>query len=119
MSAVAAEKVQTIGKSKKREVEPGQMFLYGKINACEKFKSKKEKRDLYRTRVLMKDASDEFAYPMPYDVISEEPLGSLGEIFEGVVIGKTFRADWTTKPDPETGEVRKISKVELTCYAVA
>jgi hypothetical protein len=118
MSAVA-EKVQAIGKAKKREVEPGQMFLYGKINACEKFKSKKEKRDLYRTRVLMKDASDEFAYPMPYDVISEEPLGALGEIFEGIVMAKTFRADWTTRPDQETGETKKISKVELTCYAVA
>lgn len=60
MSAQQAE-VKTIKTGKKREVEPGQIFLFGKINAIEKFKSKKEKRDLYRTRVLMKDASDEFA----------------------------------------------------------
>jgi hypothetical protein len=116
MSAQTAE-VKSIQTKKKREVEPGQIYLFGKINAIEKFKSKKEKRDLYRTRVLMKDPSDEFAYPMPFDVISEEPLGALGELYEGAINAKTFRADWTTRPDPETGEVKKISKVELTCYA--
>lgn len=115
MSAQTAE-VTKINTLKKREVQPGQTYLFGKINAIEKFKSKKEKRDMYRTRILMKDPSDDFAYPMPFDVLSDEPLGSLGDLYEGVVNSKTFRADWTTRADAGTGEVKKISKVELTCY---
>lgn len=112
MSAVA--NVKSIAAAKSREVKAGQLFVVGKIQAIEKFKTK-AKEDRFRTRVLMKNSTDDFAYPMPFDVVSSAQLGAVGEIWEGVVDARTFRKDYNTKPD-EQGEFKKIWQVTLDCY---
>lgn len=112
----AAANVKSLPTQKTREVKPGQMFVLGKIQSIEKFQTK-ARETRYRTRVLMKNAADDFAYPLPYDVVSSQALGAVGEIWEGVVDTRTFRKDYTTRPD-EHGEVKKIAQVTLDCYLV-
>lgn len=113
---MTAANVKAIDAANTRQVKPGELFVSGKINAVDKFQLK-NKETRYRTRVLMKDATDDFSYPMPVDVVAEQPLGAVGELFAGVVQIKTFRGDYTTKPD-EHGEVKKIKEVKLACYLV-
>ena len=112
MTAVALKSADSPAKI--RQVKPGQLFVAGKINAVDKFQLK-NKDVRYRTRVLMKDDTDDFSYPMPVDIVAEEQLGKPGELWEGIVTIKTFRKDYTTRPD-ENGEVRKIKQVTLDCY---
>lgn len=110
------EAVKKLETGKTRAVVPGQLFVSGKINAVDKFQLK-NKETRFRTRVLMKDQTDDFSYPMPIDIVASEPLGKAGELWDGVVSIKTFRRDYTTRPD-ENGEVRTIKQVSLDCYAV-
>lgn len=112
---MSAANVKAIDAANTRQVKPGELFVTGKINSIDKFQLK-NKEVRYRTRILMKDSSDDFSYPMPVDIVASEPLGSGGEIWSGVVQVKTFRADYSTRPDPETGEVKKIKQVKLDCY---
>ncbi len=111
---MTAANVKSIDAANTRQVKPGELFVSGKINSIDKFQLK-NKEIRYRTRVLMKDATDDFSYPMPVDVVAEQPLGQAGELFSGVVRIRTFRTDYTTKPD-EDGEVKKIKQVRLDCY---
>ena len=97
-----------------RSVKPGELFVLGKIASVDKFKLKSG--DIrFRTRVLMKDHSDDFAYPMPVDIVGPSSLGAVGELWDGVVRAKTYRKDYDTRPD-EDGVIKKIKKVELECY---
>lgn len=116
---MAAENVKPLGtetKEKLRQVKPGQLYVFGKIQAVEKFQNR-AREIRFRTRVLMKDMTDDFSYPMPFDLVSTEQIGKIGEFYEGVVTTKTFRGDYQTRPD-ENGEVKKIAKVELSCFVV-
>lgn len=113
MSAVA---VKSIAGEKVKSVKPGQTYILGKISDVEKFQTK-SKETRYRTRVLMKDPTDDFAYPMPFDVVSADRLGENGEIWEGVAVARTFRKDYTTRPN-EDGEVRKIKQITVDFYLV-
>jgi hypothetical protein len=115
MSAVAALKPDS-SIEKIRSVKPGQLFVFGKINAIDKFQ-RKNKEICYRTRVLMKDKTDDFAHPMPVDIVASAALGALGELWEGVVDIKTFRKDYRTQPN-EDGEVKNIKQLTLDCYYV-
>ncbi|HPT51557.1 MAG TPA: hypothetical protein PKZ22_15465 [Accumulibacter sp.] len=110
--SIAESKLETQGKT--MSVKPGQLYVSGKINQIDKFHNR-NKETRYRNRVLMKDNSDDFGYPMPVDVVAEQPLGKPGELWEGVVIIRTFRGDYETRPD-ENGEVKKIKQVRLDCY---
>lgn len=112
--STAAANVKSIAAGKVREVKPGQLFVVGKIQDSQKFQTK-SKETRYRTRVLMKNSADDFAYPMPFDIVSNSSLGAVGEIWEGTVDARTFRKDYTTKPD-EDGEFKKIWQVTLDCY---
>lgn len=109
----AAANVKTIATEKTHAVKPGQTFILGKIQSVEKFQTK-SRETRYRTRVLMK-AADDFGYPQPYDVVSSSPLGAVGEIWEGVGDARTFRKDYTTRPD-EHGEVKKIAQITCEWY---
>ena len=111
MSAAA---IKSIENANVRQVKPGELFVSGKINSVDKFQLK-NKETRYRTRILMKDSTDDFSYPMPVDVVAEQPLGAVGELFSGVVQIKTYRGDYVTKPN-EDGEVKKIKEVKLACY---
>lgn len=113
---MTATNVKTIASEKAKSVKPGQTYILGKISDVEKFQTKgKETR--YRTRVLMKDPTDDFAYPMPFDCVSEDKLGEKGDMWEGVAVARTFRKDYTTRPD-ENGEVRKIKQITVDFYVV-
>ena len=109
----AAANVKAIATEKTQAVKPGQTFIFGKIQSVEKFQTK-SRETRYRTRVLMK-AADEFGYPMPFDVVSTSPLGSQGDIWEGVGEARTYRKDYTTRPD-EHGEVKKIAQITCEWY---
>jgi hypothetical protein len=114
MSATA--KVGTLNAAKTKPVVPGQSYLVGKIVDVENIITK-DKRKLIRTRLIMKNPSgDEFSYPMPFDLITDQPIGAKGEHFDGVVNLSTYRGDWETPKDPETGEFKKIKEIKLTCY---
>ena len=114
MSATA--KVENLNAAKTKTVMPGQSYLVGKIVDVEQIITK-DKRKLFRTRLIMKNPSgDEFSYPMPFDLITENSLGQKGEHFDGLVNLSTYRGDWETPKDPETGEFKKIKEIKLTCY---
>lgn len=113
---MSAANVKSIDSANTRQVKPGELFVSGKINSIDKFQLK-NKEVRYRTRVLMKDTTDDFSYPMPVDVVSPAILGSAGEIWSGVVQIKTFREDYETRPD-EDGVIKKIKKVRLDCYLI-
>ena len=112
MSNVA--KIENSGSQNTKPCRPGELHVSGKLNAIDKFQLK-NKEVRYRNRVLMKDELDDFSYPMPVDIVTREPLGKVGEIWSGIVMIRTFREDYNTKPD-EDGVVRKIKKVKLDCY---
>lgn len=114
---MTAANVKPIDSANVRQVKPGQLFVSGKINAIDKFQLK-NKEVRFRTRILMKDNTDDFSYPMPVDVVGSEALGAVGDLWSGVVDINTFRGDYSTKPD-ENGEVKKIKEVKLTCYVSA
>jgi hypothetical protein len=112
----AAANVKTIATEKTKTVKPGQTFIFGKISDIEKFQTK-AKETRYRTRILMKDPMDDFSYPMPFDVVSPDKVGELGEVVEVVAAARTFRKDYTTRAD-ENGEVKKIKQVTVDFYLV-
>jgi hypothetical protein len=64
----------------------------------------------------MRDEYDSYGYPMPVDVVSVKPLSSIGMEWSGVVRIKTFRTDYKTRPDSETGEIRTIKQVKLETF---
>jgi hypothetical protein len=103
-------------KTKQATCGIGQMYLQGKIVEVEKFQ-RKDRTTGHRTRV-MAPSLDEYSYPRAYDILDNDPLGKIGEMFEGVVDTTTFKADWKSKPDPETGEIREFAQINLTCYRV-
>lgn len=110
----AANVKQLDSAAKIRPVKPGQLYVFGKISSVDKFQLK-SKEVRYRTRVLMKDDTDDFAYPMPVDVVANAPLGAAGELWDDVVTIKTFKKDYITKPD-DNGEQKKIKQLTLECY---
>jgi hypothetical protein len=112
MNAVAQFKEP---KSNTMECRPGELHVSGKLSSIDKFKMKNG-QIRFNNRVLMKDQSDDFAFPMPVDIVSEKPLTSIGEIWTGIVRIQTYRNDFNTKADPDTGEIRKIKVVRLLCY---
>jgi len=113
---MTAANVKTIASEKTKLVKPGQTYIFGKISDIEKFQTK-AKETRFRTRILMKNPLDDFAYPMPFDVVSTEKLGEVGELWEGVGAASTFRKDYTTRPN-EDGEVKKIKQVTVDFYLV-
>jgi len=116
MSAVAALKPESSATEKTRSVTPGQLFVSGKIHSIDKFQLK-NKEIRFRTRVLMKDKTDDFSFPMPVDIVASSALGTIGELWEGVVDIKTFRKDYKTQPD-DNGEIKLIKQLKLDCYYV-
>lgn len=62
--------------------------------------------------VIKTPARDEFSHPSTIEVTSDRPLGEVGDDWEGVVEISGYARAFNSKPDPETGEIKKINSAQ-------
>lgn len=62
--------------------------------------------------VVKTPARDEFSHPSTIEVTSDKPIGEIGDDWEGVVEISGYARSYNGKPDPETGEIKKINTAQ-------
>jgi hypothetical protein len=62
--------------------------------------------------VLKLPAKDSFSHPGTVEVISHEPIGAIGDDWRGQVEITGYPRTFNTKPDPETGEIKRVSTAD-------
>jgi len=68
---------------------------------------------------IITPAPDAFSQPMPFEVRSNRSLGAREEIVTVPCrVGGYFRRSYDTKPDPHTGEVRRVKPVVVALDAI-
>lgn len=68
---------------------------------------------------ILSPAPDQYSQPMPFEVRSSKSLGAREEVVSvACKVGGFFRRSYDTKPDPHTGETRRVRPIVLTLDAL-
>ena len=62
--------------------------------------------------VIKTAAKDSYSHPSTIEVHSDKQLGDIGDEWEGVVELTGYPRTYNSKPDPETGEIKKIQTAD-------
>jgi hypothetical protein len=63
--------------------------------------------------VIKLPAKDEFSHPGTVEVVSHAPVGDVDNDWQGVVEVTGYPRFYNSKPDPETGEIRRINSANI------
>jgi hypothetical protein len=68
--------------------------------------------------VLKLPAQDSYSHPATVEVVSQSNLGEVGDDWEGEVVISGFPHSYNSKPDAETGEIKRIISAQNRLHAV-
>lgn len=99
----------------KAEVKPGRVLaplhcrVVGRIS--NRRKQSTQSGVMWLT-VIKAPARDAYSHPSTIEVTSTRVLGEVGEDWDGVVELTGYPRTYNAKPDPETGEIKKIQTAD-------
>jgi hypothetical protein len=102
--------VKEIRPSKGHTLLDAQSFLKGRISNKRRMSSAD---GVYWLTVLKLPARDSFSHPGTVEVMSRSALGDVGSDWEGIVEVTGYPRSYNSKPDPETGEIRRIVSADI------
>jgi hypothetical protein len=106
---MTAENVKPIA-SQKVSPPVGQSFLKGRIANRRRINGSE---GTYWLSVVRLPAKDEFSHPGTVEVMSRSPVGEVGDDWSGTVEITGYPRSFNSKPDPETGEIRRINSADI------
>jgi hypothetical protein len=109
------EQVKPITSSKGHTLPVGQAFLKGRVANRRRINGNE---GTYWLTVVKLPARDEFSHPGTVEIMSRTPIGDVNDDWQGVVDVTGYPRSYNSKPDPETGEIRKISSADIRLRVV-
>lgn len=97
------------------KLQMGQAFLSGLISNRRRLNG--QTGTIWLTVVKL-PAVDEFSHPSTVEVRSQNPIGEIGDKWNGVVHVGGFPRSYNSKPDPETGEIKAIKSAQVSLDVV-
>lgn len=94
---------------KKHELCPGQAYVKGLISNRRRMTGSE---GVYWMSIIKMPARDVYAHPSTIEVTSKQPLGDVGQEWIGIVELAGYPRTYNSKPDPETGEIKKINSAD-------
>jgi hypothetical protein len=106
---MTVENVKPIS-SQKAAIPAGHAFLKGRIANRRRMNGAD---GTYWLSVVKLPAKDEFSHPGTVEVMSRHPIGEVGDDWSGTVEITGYPRSFNSKPDPETGEIRRINSADI------
>jgi hypothetical protein len=88
----------------------GISYLEGRIANRRKYSSND---GVFWLSVLKLPAKDKFSHPGTVEIMSQRPIGDVGEDWRGSVEITGYPRTYNAKPDPETGEIRRVNTADI------